>query len=153
MTLTVDIQRAQGTHFYAPSDAQIRQWVAACINDDKDTEVSIRIVDNDEMIELNTLYRQKNKTTNVLSFPADFPEELDIPLLGDIVICATVVADEAAEQGKKPEAHWAHMIVHGMLHLLGYDHINDSDATEMETLETTILLALHYPAPYAAEDN
>lgn len=153
MTLTVDIQHAQSANVYTPTDEQINLWVAACINDDKDTEVSLRIVDNAEMIELNTQYRQNNKTTNVLSFPADFPEELNIPLLGDIVICATVVTDEAIEQGKSLDAHWAHMVIHGMLHLMGYDHIDDSEATEMETLETTILLALNYPAPYTAEDN
>jgi probable rRNA maturation factor len=152
MTLTVDIQRAH-TSGFAPGDEQITQWVQACINSEKDFEVSIRIVDNDEMIELNTQYRQKAKTTNVLSFPADFPEELNIPLLGDIAICASVVADEATAQGKSIDAHWAHMTIHGMLHLLGYDHIDETEAHEMETLETSIMLALHYPPPYEAEDN
>ena len=153
MELTVDIQRALEGDSYTPTDAQIRQWVAACLYEDEVAEVSIRLVGNDEMTALNRDYRGKDKTTNVLSFPADLPEELGLPLLGDIVVCADVVAREAAEQGKASEAHWAHMIVHGMLHLLGYDHIEDAEAEEMETLETSILLGLHYPAPYAAEDN
>lgn len=151
--LTVDIQRAAHSSHFCPSDEHITQWVQTCITSDIDTEVSIRIVDNAEMIELNTQYRQQHKTTNVLSFPTDFPEELNIPLLGDIVICAEVVNQEAIEQQKTTEAHWAHMTIHGTLHLLGYDHIDESDAIEMETLETSLLLALHYPAPYHLEDK
>jgi probable rRNA maturation factor len=151
--LTIDIQRANSGDCYTPGDDLFQQWISACITDDQETEVSIRIVDDEEMIELNNTYRQKNKTTNVLSFPADFPEELQIPLLGDIVICARVVAEEAREQEKSLEAHWAHMTIHGMLHLLGYDHIDDDEAAEMEALETKLLLALHYPSPYEAEDN
>lgn len=153
MAITIDIQRAH-TGSYAPADEQIIQWIKAClVNNDDEIEVSIRTVDNNEMIELNTHYRQKPTTTNVLSFPADFPEELKIPLLGDIVICAEVVANEATAQDKNLDAHWAHMIIHGMLHLLGYDHIEETDALEMETLETRIMLALHYPPPYEAEDK
>jgi len=150
--LTLDIQRAAGSEHFTPSDEQLTQWVTRCLNEDE-FELCIRIVDNDEMIELNSQYRQQHKTTNVLSFPTDFPEELNIPLLGDIVICAEVVNQEAQEQGKTAEAHWAHITLHGTLHLLGYDHIDENDAIEMETLETSLMQALHYPAPYSTEDK
>jgi probable rRNA maturation factor len=93
-------------------------------------------------------FRGKNYATNVLSFPLEFPEETGIPYIGDIVICPVVVVQEAAEQGKPLLAHYAHLTVHGTLHLLGYDHENDDDALEMETLETQILATLGYPDPY-----
>ncbi|MDH3616980.1 MAG: rRNA maturation RNase YbeY [Gammaproteobacteria bacterium] len=114
-------------------------------------ELSVRLVDKDEMRSLNRDYRQKNKATNVLSFPAGaiagLPAEA-APLLGDIVICAAVVSDEAAEQGKATNDHWAHMLVHGTLHLLGYDHETDVDAAEMEGLEARILTANGLRDPY-----
>ena len=88
----------------------------------------------------------------MLSFPADLPPDLDLPLLGDLVICAPVVEREAAEQGKPIEAHWAHMLVHGCLHLIGYDHIEDNDADIMEALETRILTKLGFPPPYQQDD-
>src|SRR5690554_8049362 len=97
--------------------------------------------------DLNHRYRGKNSPTKVLSFPADLPPELGLPLLGDLVVCADVVAREAAEQGKTPSAHWAHMLVHGTLHLLGYDHINDAEAEVMEALETAIVTALGFAPP------
>jgi probable rRNA maturation factor len=97
---------------------------------------------------LNSQYRNQDKPTNVLSFPADLPAELELPDLGDIIICAEIVEQEAATQKKSLKSHWAHMTVHGILHLLGYDHINDSDATKMEALETQILLKLGFIAPY-----
>jgi probable rRNA maturation factor len=100
------------------------------------------------MSELNDRYRGKPEPTNVLSFPAALPDDLDLPLLGDIVICAPVVHAEAAQQGKNISAHWAHMTVHGTLHLLGYDHIDDAEAATMEALETAILDQLHYDNPY-----
>ncbi len=108
----------------------------------------MRIVDEDESQQLNGQYRQKDKPTNVLSFPADLPEELQLPLLGDLVICAPVVAREAEDQNKALDAHWAHMLVHGTLHLLGYDHIDETDATEMEALETQIITELGFAPPY-----
>jgi probable rRNA maturation factor len=153
MAITLDIQRAQNKGIFVPTNKQFKAWANACLDTNDNSELSIRIIDNEEMIALNTQYRRKNSTTNVLSFPTDFPEELNIPLLGDIVICASVVAEEATAQNKSIEAHWAHMTIHGILHLLGYDHINNEDAAEMETLETNIMLALHYPPPYEAEDN
>ena len=114
-----------------PAPATFRRWVEAALKGArrrKATEVAIRIVDADEGQALNRQYRGRDYATNVLSFPADFPPGVQLPLIGDLVICAPVVAREAAEQGKKPADHWAHMTVHGTLHLLGYDHIEDGEA-------------------------
>ena len=149
MAVLVDIQQASGITD-TPSDDEFRRWVAACINDQtRDYEVSLRLVDISEISALNKHYRHQDKPTNVLSFPAEFPEELNIPLLGDIVICSAVVAAEAEEQHKSLPAHWAHMTIHGTLHLLGYDHIDEKDAIEMEALETDIMQNLGFPPPYA----
>jgi probable rRNA maturation factor len=112
--------------------------------------VAIRIVDADEGQALNLQYRGRDYATNVLSFPADLPPGVNLPLIGDLVICAPVVAREAAEQGKKPTDHWAHMTVHGTLHLLGYDHMEDAEAEAMEALETRILAGLGIADPYLA---
>ena len=106
------------------------------------TELTIRVVGAAESRRLNRTWRGKDKPTNVLSFTAD------APVLGDLAICAPVVAREAREQGKSPAAHWAHMVVHGVLHLLGYDHENDRDAERMEARETKILAQLGMPNPY-----
>ncbi|NHO65038.1 rRNA maturation RNase YbeY [Aestuariicella hydrocarbonica] len=156
--LCLDIQFAsQGCDL--PSEAQLQQWTLAALTQvsrhgtpqkaiGEQAELSIRIVDREESQQLNHQYRQKDKPTNVLSFPADLPAELNLPLLGDLVICAPVVTEEASEQNKTLNAHWAHMLVHGTLHLLGYDHINDSDAEIMEQLETDILRELGFPPPY-----
>ncbi len=146
--LMIDVQFASDSQ-QLPSEAQLLLWAAAALAGRKpEAELSIRIVDAPESQQLNHQYRQKDKPTNVLSFPADFPEELDLPLLGDLVICAPVVEQEAIEQQKTLEAHWAHMIVHGVLHLLGYDHIDDEEADIMEHLETQILTAAGFPPPY-----
>ncbi len=133
-----------------PAQELIERWIAAALESQQlqEAEVSVYIVDEAEGQELNAQYRSKDYPTNVLSFPADLPEELDIPLLGDLVVCAPVVEREAREQGKALEAHWAHMLVHGSLHLLGYDHIDDAEADEMEALETHIITGLGFPAPY-----
>jgi probable rRNA maturation factor len=132
-----------------PDPQDIERWIAAAIRDEREhAEVSIRIVDRDESQTLNHRYRDKNSATNVLSFPSDLPEELKLPLLGDLAVCAPIVEDEAREQGKTLTAHWAHMMIHGTLHLLGYDHIDDEEATHMEALETQIMLGLDFPAPY-----
>src|SRR5690606_500913 len=111
-------------------------------------ELSIRIVDRDEIQALNAQYRHKNTPTNVLSFPCELPPAVDVPLLGDIVICAQVVQEEAAAQHKAELSHWAHMVVHGTLHLLGYDHMDDAEANEMESLEIEILNTLGFANPY-----
>lgn len=148
MPLIIDIQHACEAQD-VPGDAQLEQWLNAAVQPGfDDFELCLRIVDADEITALNSQYRHKEKPTNVLSFPADIPEELALPLLGDIVICADVVRTEAQQQEKTSEAHWAHMCIHGMLHLQGFDHIDDDEATEMETLETRILAGLGYASPY-----
>jgi probable rRNA maturation factor len=132
-----------------PSEADIRRWVAAAVGDAMaEAQLTVRIVDEAEIRELNATYRGKDKPTNVLSFPFEAPPGVDIPLLGDIIVCAAVVAREAGEQGKPLEAHWAHMVIHGTLHLLGYDHIEEAEAEEMEGLEIRLLTDLGYANPY-----
>lgn len=133
-----------------PAVAALEAWITAALKSQEldEAEVSLYIVDEAESQELNSQYRGKDKPTNVLSFPADIPEEVGIPLLGDLVVCAPVVEREAQEQGKTLEAHWAHMLVHGSLHLLGFDHIEDDEAETMEALETEIITGLGFPAPY-----
>jgi probable rRNA maturation factor len=149
MNLCVDIQNASAGAALPPPE-RLEQWLHAAIAPRReDAELSLRIVDEAEITALNARYRGKDYPTNVLSFPADLPAVLDLPLLGDIVICAGVVEREAREQHKPLEAHWAHMVIHGALHLLGYDHIDDADAETMEALEVEILQQLHYPNPYA----
>lgn len=144
----VDIQIATEDE-HTPSESAFRTWVAAALPPSMhDAELTIRIVSPEESEALNAQYRGQQKPTNVLSFPADLPEEIDLPLLGDLVICAAIVKAEAKTQNKTLEAHWAHMVIHGTLHLLGYDHIEDHDAEEMEALETKLLSALGFPAPY-----
>lgn len=136
-----------------PTSASFHQWVEAALRGArrrKATELSIRIVDTDEGRTLNRDYRHKDYATNVLSFPVELPPGVKLPLIGDLVICAPVVAREAAEQGKRPRDHWAHMTVHGVLHLLGYDHIEDAEAEAMEALETRILAGLGIADPYEA---
>ncbi|MGF6712097.1 putative rRNA maturation factor [Luteibacter sp. W1I16] len=136
-----------------PAPASFRRWVEAALKGArrrKATEVAIRIVDADEGRALNLQYRGRDYATNVLSFPADLPPGLNLPLIGDLVICAPVVVREAAEQGKKPADHWAHLTVHGTLHLLGYDHIDEAEAEAMEGLETRVLAGLGIADPYLA---
>ncbi|WP_346837204.1 rRNA maturation RNase YbeY [Microbulbifer sp. SAOS-129_SWC] len=146
--LTLDVQRASDCPGQ-PSDEQIGTWAGAALRGRRDTaELSVRIVDEAESRELNHRYRGKDKPTNVLSFPADLPKDLDLPLLGDLVICAAVVAREADQQRKAIDAHWAHMVVHGTLHLLGYDHVEDAEAEVMERLETELLAGLGIEDPY-----
>jgi probable rRNA maturation factor len=139
-----------------PTEAQCLQWAQAALQPDltqQDVALTIRVVDEQESQQLNADYRGKNYPTNVLSFefemPPGLPMEEDEPLyLGDMAICAEVVAREAAEQNKSLEAHWAHMVVHGVLHLQGFDHINEDDAVEMETLESDIMQKLGFDNPY-----
>lgn len=134
-----------------PDAGTFSEWIKAALPVEKqDWELTIRVVDLEESQQLNRDYRAKDKPTNVLSFPSDLPPELNIPLLGDIVICAPVVMQEAAEQHKPALAHWAHLTVHGCLHLLGYDHEEDADANIMEALETRILIGLGFADPYTS---
>ncbi len=148
MSIILDLQLATEAKDL-PTESQIQQWLeAAILPFQLEAEVTVRIVDEAESQQLNFDYREKNKPTNVLSFPFECPPGIELPLLGDLVICAQVVAQEAAEQNKTLSAHWAHMVVHGCLHLLGFDHINDDDATEMEAEEIQILAELGFADPY-----
>ena len=132
-----------------PDERQLASWVEQALQQVyPGLEQSIRVVDEVESRQLNKAYRGKDRSTNVLSFPSEQSELLDYDYLGDLVICAVVVEAEAAQQGKSLTAHWAHMIVHGMLHLQGYDHLDESEAEQMEALEIEILAALGHTNPY-----
>ena len=137
-----------------PGEVLFQQWARAAADAaaNEAAELSIRVVDEDESAGLNQTYRHKSGPTNVLSFPCEVPAGVPNDLLGDLVICAPVVAREALEQGKNPEAHWAHMVIHGVLHLRGYDHLQEDEAEQMEALEVEILDGLGYPNPYEIEE-
>ncbi len=133
-----------------PNAQQITAWAEAALTGLRnEAQLTVRIVSSAEGAMLNQTYRHKPGATNVLSFAIEDADELPVPLLGDIAVCAPVVEREAREQGKAAAAHWAHMVVHGTLHLSGYDHLNDAQAQEMESLETQILAGLGFPNPYA----
>ena len=135
-----------------PAATSFRNWVAAALRGRiREADLAIRIVGAKEGRALNRHYRGKDYATNVLSFPAELPEGVKMPLLGDLVICAPVVAREAKEQHKPAVAHYAHLTVHGVLHLLGWDHDDDKEAEAMEQLERDILAELGLPDPYAEE--
>jgi probable rRNA maturation factor len=146
-TVTLDLQLASDAANLPPED-QFRRWSQLAWQGDEPTEVTIRIVDGPEMQALNLQYRGKDKPTNVLSFPFGAPAGIHIPLAGDLVICASVVAQEAREQHKDVHTHWAHMVIHGMLHLQNYDHIDDNEAEEMESLEIRLLTQIGIDNPY-----
>ncbi len=132
-----------------PDEEQFQLWIDAVLADDQqDREVVIRIVDEAEMTALNESYRQKTGPTNILSFPFQPPPQIESNLLGDLIICAPVIDKEAKQQNKKVLDHWAHIVVHGMLHLLGYDHLTEEEAQVMENLEINILQSLHISNPY-----
>ena len=154
-TATVDMQIASDAGDL-PDEEQLHRWIvsalqAANANDAGDFEMSVRVVNEDESRDLNSRYRQQDKATNVLSFQFDgldgLPEDTIRPL-GDLVICAPVVAREASQQNKAILDHWAHMVIHGTLHLLGYDHNDDAEAAIMETLETNIMREFGIENPY-----
>lgn len=150
--IILDLQLACEDNTSLPSEDQFQHWLNAVLPKfQEQSEVTIRIVDEEESHHLNLTYRGKDKPTNVLSFPFEAPPEIELPLLGDLIICRQVVEQEAIEQQKSAEEHWAHMVIHGCLHLLGYDHIEDDEAEEMESLETEILAELGYEDPYIAE--
>ncbi len=149
---TLDFQQAlEAADLPAPE--QFLHWVEAALEaENQGVELVIRLVDEAESAELNEAYRGKTGPTNVLSFPFDMPPEVEeTRLLGDLVICVPVVRREATEQGKTEPAHWAHLVVHGTLHLQGYDHQTEAGAAEMEGLERQILARLGYPDPYHEE--
>ncbi|MFZ1574776.1 MAG: rRNA maturation RNase YbeY [Chromatiaceae bacterium] len=152
MKIKLAIQNASASG-RVPAKADVTHWAAAALEGRrKRARLSLRIVDEEESADLNGRYRGQAGPTNVLSFPFEPPPGLPDPLslIGDLVICAPVVEREALEQGKSLEAHWAHMVVHGILHLLGHDHLDEVEAQEMEALETRILEELGFPAPYEA---
>ncbi|NOX08059.1 MAG: rRNA maturation RNase YbeY [Gammaproteobacteria bacterium] len=146
--IVVEVQRVLDA-IDLPSDEQLKVWVDAGVDQKySGYEMVIRIVDETESASLNDRYRHKSGATNVLSFTADIPEGVDLPLLGDLVICAPVVAQEAKEQMKGLSAHWAHMVVHGALHLQGYDHQDEEEAQVMELIEREVLEGLGFADPY-----
>ena len=150
--MIIDLQMACEQETGLPTAEQIEQWATAAVQPQSDeVEMTVRIVDEAESHALNLNYRGKDRPTNVLSFPFECPDEVELPLLGDLVICRQVVEREAQEQDKPLMAHWAHMVVHGSLHLLGYDHIEDDEAEEMESLETQIMTGLDFADPYLSE--
>ncbi|HEB81635.1 MAG TPA: rRNA maturation RNase YbeY [Gammaproteobacteria bacterium] len=134
-----------------PEASILQDWINAAWQGEGTAVVSLRIAGNEEIRHLNREYRHKDKATNVLSFPMDIPADIEPKLLGDIALCVPVIKAEAEAQGKTLQAHWAHMLVHGMLHLQGYDHIEDDEARQMETLEIQILEQLGFANPY--QDN
>ena len=131
-----------------PEPSLLQQWASAAYLNENTAVASVLVTDAAEIQELNKQYRDKDKATNVLSFPMQSPEEIDMHLLGDIVLCASVIKKESAEQSKTELSHWAHMVVHGMLHLQGYDHIENDEAETMEQLEINILKKLGFDNPY-----
>jgi probable rRNA maturation factor len=152
MTATVDVQRAIDD---GPADEQITRWVDGVLRAEHqaDSELTVRIVDEQESAELNEQYRHKQGPTNVLSFPFECPPGVELNLLGDLVICAPVVQREAQQQQKQELAHWAHMVVHGTLHLLGYDHLQQDEAEAMENREIRIMEDLGYSDPYRLNEE
>lgn len=156
MELFVDLQIATANEDFLPDLALMETWIEAAIlagteKQLEEAELTVRIVDCDESQQLNFQYRNKDKATNVLSFPFQNPPGITLPLLGDLVVCKDVVENEAKIQGKTLTEHWAHMLIHGTLHLLGYDHIMDQEALEMESLETKLLIELGFADPYLSE--
>lgn len=144
----VEIQHIDRT-IGCPIDSDFQLWVDTALEEIPEVkEVVIRIVDELESADLNYRYRQKQGATNILSFPADFPKSYEIPLLGDLVVCAPVIAQQAKQQKKALNDHWAHIVIHGVLHLLGYDHEEELDAETMEQKEIKLLQALGIEDPY-----
>lgn len=156
-TPIIDLQIAGEKSDTLPSVEQFTLWTQRALSleaqteDFPQTEMTVRIVDEAESHALNLTYRGKDKPTNVLSFPFEAPEGINLPLIGDLVICRQVVEREALEQQISLESHWAHLAIHGTLHLLGYDHIDEREAEEMEALETEIMQSLGFADPYASE--
>lgn len=151
--ILVHLSRAPGLPATGvPRGDSFRAWVQAALAAAKRrraSELSIHVVDAEEGREFNRHYRERDYATNVLSFPAELPPGVRLPLLGDLILCAPVIAREATEQGKRLRDHYAHMTVHGVLHLLGYDHIVDAEAERMEALERRALARLGIADPYA----
>lgn len=151
--LALEIQRASGAPGLPPDDAFYR-WVAATVTNRRESaEIVIRLVDLEEGLALNRKYRGRANATNVLSFPAAIPDVVETNFLGDIVITAPIVNHEAQQQGKTLQAHWAHLVIHGVLHLLEFDHQTAAEAVKMETVEIDILAQLGFPSPYLSTEK
>ena len=152
MSIELDLQLAVENEQGLPTEQDIQLWLNKTIPQfQENAELTVRIVDTQESHQLNHEYRGKDKPTNVLAFPFEAPPGIELDLLGDLIICRQVVEKEAEEQNKPLLAHWAHMVVHGSLHLLGYDHIEDDEAEEMESLETEIMQTMGFEDPYILE--
>ncbi|CDU01528.1 rRNA maturation RNase YbeY [Vibrio coralliirubri] len=152
MSIELDLQLAVENEQGLPTEQDIQLWLDKTIPQfQENAELTVRIVDTQESHQINHEYRGKDKPTNVLSFPFEAPPGIELDLLGDLIICRQVVEKEAEEQSKPLLAHWAHMVVHGSLHLLGYDHIEDDEAEEMESLETEIMQSMGFEDPYILE--
>lgn len=152
--IELDIQKACKIPIFV-SDAMLLQWVQhALMPHQKQAELTLRFVDADEMQTLNQTYRKQDKATNVLAFPSNIPEEiiLERPFLGDIIICPAVLEEESGRLETPLIAHWAHIVIHGVLHLLGYDHIQEHDADIMQKLEIETLAKFGFDNPYHEDD-
>lgn len=137
------------------SDELLSQWAQLPLTQLGDSaELTLRLVTTDEIKTLNRLYRKMDKTTNVLAFPANLPKDISLtyPLLGDVIICPSVLLQESLEQNKPIDAHWAHIIIHGVLHLMGHDHLEDEDTATMQALEIKFLAELNFENPYQEDD-
>ena len=147
----VELQNASASTAVPPSQ-QFTHWAVAATRK-QNAEIVIRVVDEKESADLNGQFRGKHGPTNVLSFPFQAPPGMATDILGDILICAPVVEREAKEQGKSLHAHWAHMVIHGVLHLQGYDHIEENEAVKMESEEIAIMNGLGFPNPYEETES
>lgn len=157
MQVIIDLQIATDEALESyPSLELMTKWATVALKTggrNKDSEITIRMVNSEEIHQLNSTYRHVDRPTNILSFPFELPEEVeDLPLLGDLVVCKEVLERECKEQNKTLEEHFAHLIVHGCLHLIGYDHIEEEDAKEMEPLEIKAMEELGYDNPYKDDE-
>lgn len=155
MSYYIDIQNETSESLPISEDELTRLALLTLRDYKPEAELTIRLVTSEEMTLLNHRYRKQNKTTNVLAFPSTLPPEiqLELPLLGDVIICPQVLSDESKQLNKTLESHWALIVIHGILHLLGYDHIKDDEATTMQAVEIKLLTELGYANPYDTEGN
>ena len=134
-----------------PAETVIAHWAQAALEGfERDVQVGVRIVDESEIVELNQRFRKRAEPTNVLSFPFEDPPGTQTDILGDVVVCAPIVSSQAQTEGKPLSAHWAHMVVHGIMHLRGYNYETPKEADAMEYMETRILASLGFPDPYTS---